>query len=354
LAPKGKSLGDDIELVRGVAEAARKQLKADPKGLAYHARLAVALLQVDAKHWDAAGEFSDLAIKAQPDQASKVLLTWGLGLLMKDENARAVKVFQRGIDEKALPADDPTFPFYLAGALEMAGQTEPALASARKAADLARNRAAGPKSSAQTKDAKEELPRYLSRVAWILYHAKRYDEAIHAYKELVAKFGRDYGSGEIRKTVRETRLLLSNIAVLKSDMSSAEEWLEQVLDEFPDDPSALNDLGYLWADQGKHLERAHRMIRQAIQEEPDNAAYRDSLGWVLFRKGRVAEALPELEKAAAMEPDPTVLEHLGDAYRAVGQADKAKQAWRKAAEAYRKAHEEPKAKKTEEKIKSLP
>jgi len=354
LVPKGKLLAEDSALVRGVVESARKQLKADPKGLAYHARLAVALLASDAKQWDTAGEFFDLAIKAQPDQASKVLLTWGLGLLLKEENARAVKVFQRGIDAKALPADDPTFPFYLAGALELAGQTEPALAAARKAAELAKSRASGPTSSAQTKEAKEELPRYLSRVAWILYHAKRYDEATQAYKELLGKFGKDYSSGEIRKAVRETCLVLSNIAVLKSDLPSAEEWLEQVLDEFPDDASALNDLGYLWADEGKHLERAQRMIRQALRQEPDNAAYRDSWGWVLFRKGRVREALPELEKAAAMEPDPTVLEHLGDAYRAGGQADKARQAWRKAAEAYRKAHEEQKAKKVEEKIKALP
>lgn len=349
LAPKGKTLAEDGELVRGVVEAARKQIKADPKSVPYQARLAVGLLAADAKQWDTAGEFFDLAIKAQPDQAAKVLLTWGLGLLLKEENARAVKVLQRGIDEKALPADDPTFPFYLAGALELAGQTGPALAAARKAAELAERRVSGP----QAKEAKEELPRYLNRVAWILYHAKRYDEAIKAYEQLLAKFGNEYGSGEIRGAVRETRLVLSNIAVLTSNLPAAEEWLEQVLDEYPDDASALNDLGYLWADQGKHLDRACRMIRQAVEREPDNAAYRDSLGWVLFRKGKVAEALPELEKAAAKESDPTVLEHLGDAYRAAGQAGKGKEAWRKAAEAYRKAHEEQKATKVEEKIKGL-
>jgi tetratricopeptide (TPR) repeat protein len=266
-----------------------------------------------------------------------------------------VKVFKRAIDQKALPAEDPTFPFYLAGALEMAGQTEPALIAARKAAELAKKRAAGPKSSGKGKDvkeAKEELPRYLARAAWVLYHAKRYDEAIQGYREVVEKYRKDYTSGEIRKTVREARLVLSNLAVLKSDLPKAEEWLEQVLDEFPDDSSALNDLGYLWADQGKHLDRAHRMIRQALQQEPDNAAYRDSLGWVLFRKGQVREALPELEKAAALEPDPTVLEHLGDVYRAAGQNEKAKQSWRKAVDAYRKAKEEQKARKVEEKIKS--
>ncbi len=355
VAPKGHTLAEDSELVRGVVEAARKQLKSDPKALSHQARLAVALLTADAKQWDTAGEFFDLAIKSQPDQAAKLLLTWGLGLLLKEEHTRAVKVFQRAIDQKALPADDPTFPFYLAGALEMAGQTEPALAAARKAAELAKKRAAAPKSSGQgkeSKEGKEELPRYLSRAAWVLYHAKRYDEAIRGYREVVEKYGKDYTSSEIRKAVREALLVLSNLAVLKSDLPAAEAWLEQVLDEFPDDPSALNDLGYLWADQGKHLDRAHRMIRQAVQQEPDNAAYRDSLGWVLFRKGQVREALPELEKAAALEPDPTVLEHLGDAYRADGQNEKARHSWSKAIEAYRKAHEEQKAKKVEEKIKS--
>jgi tetratricopeptide (TPR) repeat protein len=235
----------------------------------------------------------------------------------------------------------------------MTGQTEPALAAARKAAELAKNRAASSKSSAQGKASKEELPRYLSRVAWVLYHAKRHDEAAKGYRELVEKYGMDYSSGEVRRAVREARLVLSNLAVMNSKLPAAEEWLEQVLDEFPDDPSALNDLGYLWADAGKHLDRAHRMIRLAIGKEPDNAAYRDSLGWVLFRKGKVREALPELEKAAATEPDPTVLDHLGDAYRADGQAEKAKQSWRRAIEAYRKTHEEQKARKLEEKIKAL-
>jgi tetratricopeptide (TPR) repeat protein len=76
------------------------------------------------------------------------------------------------------------------------------------------------------------------------------------------------------------------------------------------------------------------MTKKAVEEEPDNAAYRDSLGWALFQLGRTREALVELEKAAAKEADPTVLEHLGDAYRAAAEPAKAKDAWRRAAEAY--------------------
>ncbi len=351
-----QALAEDSELVLGVVEAARKQLRSDPKSLPPSAFLAVALLASDARQWDTAGEFFDLAIQAQPDQRARLLLTWGLGLMVKEEHDRAARVFQRGVNEKALGEDDPTFDFYLAGALELAGQTEPALAAARRAAELAKQRAVAPKASGkseETQQAKDELPRYLIRPAWVLYHAKRYDEAIQAYREVVQKYAQDYSSSEIRRVVREARLVLSNLAVLKSDLSQAEEWLEQVLDEFPDDPSALNDLGYLWADQGKRLNRAYRMIRQAVQQEPENAAYLDSLGWVLFRMGRVHEALVELEKAARLEPDPTVLDHLGDAYRAAGQNAKAAEAYLRAADAHRNAQEHEKAKIVEEKIMSL-
>lgn len=126
-------------------------------------------------------------------------------------------------------------------------------------------------------------------------------------------------------------MVLSAMCVADRRVREAVEWLEQVLDESPRDPGALNDLGYLWADENQHLERAHRMIEQAVESEPENAAYRDSLGWVLYRRGRFEEAVVELAKAVEMEPDPVVLEHLGDAHSKTGQADKAKAAWERAA-----------------------
>ena len=104
-----------------------------------------------------------------------------------------------------------------------------------------------------------------------------------------------------------------------------------MLDEFPDDAGASNDLGYLWADQGVHLQRALKMIRQAVAAEPDNAAYRDSLGWVYYRLGRYQEAVAELEKAARQGTGGDVLDHLGDAQLKAGQPDKADDAWRRAA-----------------------
>ena len=352
LAEKGRPLADDKDLVQGALATARAQLKTDPKGFPYESRLAAAVLALEAKQYDATAEFYNAAIQAKPDQAARLLLSWGLGLSLREQHARAVEVYRRGLDQKALPADDPTFHYYLAGALEMAGRTEEALAAARKAAELAAARPPAGK-PAKLPQARHNVSGYQSRVAWILYHGKRYREAAKAYEDLVRTHASDYTSTELREVLREARLGLSNIAVIQKDNARATDWLQQVLDEFPDDPGALNDLGYLWAEQGKHLDRAFRMIRIAVDKEPDNAAYRDSLGWVLFQKGRVNEALPELEKAAAKEPDPTVLDHLGDAYRALSQPQKAKDAWRRAVEAFQKDPDPEKIKRIGDKIKSI-
>ena len=151
--------------------------------------------------------------------------------------------------------------------------------------------------------------------------------------------------------MREARLLLSNIAIQQKQQAEAEERLEQVLDEFPDDSSAANDLGYLWAERGVHLERALRLIELAVKDEPENIAYRDSLGWVYYQTGQYPKAVAELEKAAKGEkPDAVILDHLGDAYWKANQAEKARQAWQRAVKVFRQEKDEEKAKGVEGKL----
>jgi tetratricopeptide (TPR) repeat protein len=333
LGTESQTISGDAEAMRGVVAAGRARLKADAAKFGYGGRLAVALLALEAKQYETANEFFQLALATKPKAAGEVLMAWGVGLLMADRPAEAVKVFQRGIDEKLLPDDNPAFYFYLAGALALAERTDDALAAARTAAK------------------KKDSARFRGRVAWVLYGAKRYDQAGKAYEELVRAFDGDRDSAETRDVLREARLALSNLAVIRGDLPAAEEWLEQVLDEFPDDEGALNDLGYLWADQKKELPRAKRMIEQAVKAEPDNTAYRDSLGWVLFRLGQFPEAVVQLEKAAAdKKPDGTVLDHLGDAYAGLNRRDKAVEAWRKAADAFRREKDAEKLKAVEEKL----
>lgn len=323
-------LTKDKDALSGILEAARQRARKDD--LSYPGRMAAALLAQEAKMPEA-GEMYELALASRPESAGEVLLMWGIGLLFSEQSEQAAKVFQRAIDEKVLDEKNPAFHYYLASALELSGKTEAALEAARHAASL-----------------NEDNPRLAARAPWVLYHAKRYDEARKEYQALLDKV-KDLPTPEAQAARREARLILSSIDVIRHDLPSAEEWVEQVLDEFPDDTTANNDLGYLWADQGKHLRRALKMVEKAVAAEPANKAFLDSLGWVHHRLGNHAEALKYLEKAAAGEdPDAVILDHLGDAQLAAGEVEKARESWRKAAEKFDAKHDAAKLQATREKL----
>jgi tetratricopeptide (TPR) repeat protein len=337
LGPEGEKLAGDAELFAKLTEAARQRMQQPDSVLDHGRALAVALLALDSGQFEAAAEFFDAALETRPDRAAEIFATWGIGLLLGEQPRMAAEVFRRAIDRGEQPDANPLFYFYLAGALELDGHTDDALEAARKAVELT-----------------PDSPRLHSRVGWVFYHAGRYEEAIDAYRHVIDRFDAEHTSADTRDVLREARLILSSLYVLQDDSAGAEPWLEEVLDEFPDDPGALNDLGYLWADQDRNLDLALEMIERAVAANPENAAFRDSLGWVYYRLGRFEEAVVELEKAVGQEeePDAIILDHLGDAYAAAGQTEKARNAWHRAAEAFREADQPQKAAGVEKKITS--
>lgn len=325
------TLTADRETVDAILELANHQ---EAKRKNRYSLTAAALLAVEAKRWDEAEKLFDLALATRPKNADELVLHWALRLLLDDKPTRAEKVLRRGIAEKSWRQSHGAFYFYLATALELQDRFDDALEAARNA-----------------EEKQPDNPLFASRPAATLYHAKRNDEAEKAYEAFVSKYEYDFKTPGARQSVQEAKQVLSHLALLRGDLEQSIEWLEQVLDEFPDDDGANNDLGYLWADENQHLQRARRMIQLAVAAQPDNAAYRDSLGWVLYRLGRYGEALVELQKAAG-EPsaDGTVLEHLGDTYEKLGRLGEAKNAWSKALEAFKKADEKEKIEQVEKKL----
>src|SRR6185503_13038913 len=161
--------------------------------------------------------------------------------------------------------------------------------------------------------------------------------------ELLAKNGDNFKNSAIRDVVHDSRLALSNVALKQGDFAAAVEYLEQVLDEFPEDAGALNDLGYLWIERGVHLKRGVSMAEKAVAAEPANPSYRDSLGWGYYQLGRYADAVRELTVAAEKDPGGVILDHLGDAFHKAGDVAQARAAWQRAAAAYEKEGEREKA-----------
>jgi tetratricopeptide (TPR) repeat protein len=168
----------------------------------------------------------------------------------------------------------------------------------------------------------------------ILTRHGRNDEAIKVFDSMLKRFA---DNDDVIKAIRP---ILSIVYVNKGDYVKGEAELERLLERFPDEAEPNNDLGYLYAEQGKNLEKAETMIRKALSVQ-ENQAYLDSLGWVLFKRGKAKDALDTLIKAvekskeqAKLEgtnPDATILEHLGDVYFHLHDLRKAAESWGEAA-----------------------
>lgn len=114
---------------------------------------------------------------------------------------------------------------------------------------------------------------------------------------------------------------------------AAEADLKRAVEIAPDEPTALNYLGYSWAERGVYLDEAFRLIGKAVELQPESGAIVDSLGWAHYQLGRYDEAVVHLEKAAALEPgDPTITDHLGDVYWRLGRKIEARYQWRRSLE----------------------
>ena len=99
----------------------------------------------------------------------------------------------------------------------------------------------------------------------------------------------------------------------------------------PDSPSILNYLGYAQLERRENTETAIAAIRKAYELRSSSPAITDSLGWAYFITGEHEKAVDYLEQARAGEPkDPTINEHLGDAYWSVGRKYEARYAWKSA------------------------
>jgi tetratricopeptide (TPR) repeat protein len=107
--------------------------------------------------------------------------------------------------------------------------------------------------------------------------------------------------------------VLAQILEAKGDLAGAERSLRDILQRDPADATALNYLGYMFAEHGQRLEEAVDLVQRALKLDPGNPSFLDSLGWAYFQQGKLDLADPPLTEAATKMPNSSVVQdHLGD------------------------------------------
>jgi tetratricopeptide (TPR) repeat protein len=313
-----KAVSADEPVMEKLLTEGRRRKAAENANFEFLDAYLLGKLAAQASLVDAAKEFYQLAIDMQNDPVPALFRELGLVLTDAGRYAEAAEIFNSAVTHTSprLQADGirSYFQYLRSHALEMDGQTQAALEAIREA-----------------RKTQPENPGLHFQEAWVHYHSHDFEAAIAEFEKIIETYG-PMESDSAQQTVRNSRYSLSAIYVQLGDEVKGEEILLEVYRKDPDDTQVNNDLGYLWADQGRNLDKARAMIQKALDAEPENPAYLDSMGWVLFRLGEYEEARGKLERAAATPQgqDSTILDHLGDVYDKLGEDEKALESWRKA------------------------
>jgi len=129
----------------------------------------------------------------------------------------------------------------------------------------------------------------------------------------------------------------SGMFTIIGDDDGADRLLQETLQQEPNRATALNDLGYMRIEAGRHDEETIGRIEKAFDLSPADDSILDTIGWLRYKQGRFEDdegglgALGLIQKAvdAAEQPSPEVLSHLGDTYWRLGEREPAVEAWQR-------------------------
>jgi tetratricopeptide (TPR) repeat protein len=150
----------------------------------------------------------------------------------------------------------------------------------------------------------------------ILTEEKRYQEAMDVFNKAIEE--------QSHPDLLYSRAMLAEkmgrLDLLETD-------LKAVLAEDADNATALNALGYTLADRTERYEEAYGYIKRAYDISPNDFYILDSMGWVLYRMGRLDEAVDYLQRALELRNDPEIAAHLGEVFWVMGNKKAAKEVW---------------------------
>jgi len=119
---------------------------------------------------------------------------------------------------------------------------------------------------------------------------------------------------------------LDRLDILEAD-------LRTIIKREPENAMALNALGYTLADKTDRYTEALELIDAALEINPHDHYILDSKGWILYRLGRLDDAILYLKRALDIIPDAEIAAHLGEVLWIKGDKREAIKIWEAALEA---------------------
>lgn len=126
--------------------------------------------------------------------------------------------------------------------------------------------------------------------------------------------------------------LLGDAYHSKGQYKQSDACFEKVLVVNPMEEHVLNNYSYYLSLRRDQLDKAAKMSKKLVDKFPANGTYLDTHAWVLFQRGEYVESLLYIEKALKDEKQnsSTVWEHYGDVLFKNGRVDEAVKAWKTA------------------------
>ena len=130
------------------------------------------------------------------------------------------------------------------------------------------------------------------------------------------------------------------------DYHKADSVYEYILFKDADFESVLNNYSYNLAVRGENLAKALEMSTHLVELNPSSPTFIDTHAWVLYKNGKLDEALKYMDDAIAKDNSNAVYyDHRGDIKFSLGKKDEALKDWEKAFEL------DPENSEIEEKVK---
>jgi DNA-binding winged helix-turn-helix (wHTH) protein/tetratricopeptide (TPR) repeat protein len=140
----------------------------------------------------------------------------------------------------------------------------------------------------------------------------RFDEGLEKIRQAV-----DLGQGYLR-----ARLVLASKLQAASRYDEAAAELRKVLVYDPDHPTANQNLGAIYLENGRNLD-AIPLFRKVFEATRDPRSA-NSLGIAYFNLDRMDEAIAAFRTAYDLDPSPTTARNLAESYEKIGQEDEAR------------------------------